>query len=178
PMFRDLERAKPAALASFVGHRDFGANVSYERRSSAEQGYFVSGSYFSSLGVRPALGRLLVPIDDQTAGAHPVVVLGYHYWEQKLGADSAVVGKTFVVNGQPQTILGVAQKDFDGTTYGQRPAFFAPLAMASVLGPPMERRIDDRRAHWIYAFGRLAPGATIQQARAALNAVYAPIVNE
>jgi predicted permease len=178
PMFRDLERAKPASLASFVGHRDFGANVSYERRSSAEQGYFVSGGYFSTLGVRPALGRLLTPIDDQTAGANPVVVLGYHYWELKLGADSSVVGKTFVVNGQPQTIVGVSQKDFEGTTYGQRPAFFAPLAMASALGPPMERRIDDRRAHWIYAFGRLAPGATIQQAHAALNAVYSPIVNE
>jgi hypothetical protein len=50
--------------------------------------------------------------------------------------------------------------------------------MASALGPPMERHIDDRRAHWIYAFGRLAPGATIQQAHAALNAVYSPIVNE
>src|SRR5262245_31588171 len=54
PLFRDLERAKPASLAAFVGHRDFGANVSYERRSTAEQGYFVSGNYFSALGVRPA----------------------------------------------------------------------------------------------------------------------------
>src|SRR6185369_5998995 len=45
PMFRDLERTKPAAFAAIVGHRDFGANVSYERRSSAEMGYFVSGSY-------------------------------------------------------------------------------------------------------------------------------------
>jgi predicted permease len=178
PMFRDLERAKPAGLAAFVGHRDFGANISYERRSSAEQGYFVSGSYFSTLGVHPALGRLITPIDDETPGAHPVVVLGYRYWEQKLGADSSVVGKTLMVNGQPQTIVGVARKDFDGTTYGQRPAFYAPLAMATVLGNPMYKKTDDRRAYWIYAFGRLGPGATIDQARAALNAVYSPIINE
>ncbi len=178
PMFRDLERAKPAALAALVGHRDFGANVSYERRSSAERALLVSGSYFGALALRPALGRLLTPADDDAPGAHSVVVLSYRYWDEKLNADSAVIGKTLIVNGQPQTIVGVAPKDFDGTTYGMRPAFYAPLAMATAVGPPAERRITDRRTYWIYAFGRLAPGATIEQARTAINAVYAPIINE
>jgi predicted permease len=177
-MFRDLEHARPAPFSSIVGHRDFGANVSYERRSTAERGYFVSGSYFATLGVRPALGRLLTPVDDQTAGGHPTVVLSYRYWEQKLGADSSVVGKTLVVNGQPQTIIGVAQKDFDGTVYGERPSFYSPLAMANAIGNSMTRRSNDRRAYWIYAFGRLAPGATVEQARTAINVVYRPIVND
>ncbi len=159
PMFRDLQQAQPAGFAAIVGHRDFGANVSYERRSSAETGYLVSGNYFATLGVQPALGRLLSPSDDQTPGAHPVVVLGHDYWESKLGADPSVVGKTLVVNGQPQTIAGVAPRNFDGTTYGTRPAFYAPLVMAGTIGTGTVRRIDERRTYWLYAFGRLAPGA-------------------
>jgi predicted permease len=178
PMFRDLQTAKPAAFAAIVGHRDFGANISYERNSSAEQGMLVSGDYFSTLGIRPALGRLLAPSDDETPGAHPVVVLGYRYWELKLGADSAVLGRTLTVNGQPQTIVGIAARGFDGTTYGTRPSFYAPLAMASTVGTGTVRRIDDRRTYWIYAFARLASGATIAQARTAINGVYTPIIND
>jgi predicted permease len=178
PMFRDLQRAQPAGFTAIVGHRDFGANVSYERRSSAETGYLVSGNYFPTLGVRPALGRLLAQGDDQTEGADPVVVLGHHYWQGKLGGDPSVVGKTLTVNGQPQTIVGVAPEDFEGTTFGSRPSFYAPLAMAGTIGTGSERRVTERRTYWIYAFGRLAPGATIEQARTAINAVYSPIINE
>ena len=178
PMFRDLQQARPDGIASLAGHRDLGANVSFERASYAEDGLLVSGTYFPTLGVHPALGRLLTPADDETPGAHPVVVLSYRLWE-KLGADSAIVGKTLVMNGQPQTIVGVAPAGFEGTTYGNRPAFYVPLIMGGVLGTGIERSgMENRRAYWIYAFGRLSSGATIEQARASLNKVYSPIINE
>jgi predicted permease len=177
PMFRDLQKARPEGLVALAGHRDLGANVTFERRSYAERGMLVSGTYFPLLGVQPALGRLLNPADDETPGAHPVVVVSHEFWETKLGADSAIVGRTLVVNGQPQTIVGVAPRDFHGTTYGNRPAYFAPLAMAGTIGG--ERgNLENRRAYWIYVFGRRAPGATIESARTALNAIYRPIIND
>ena len=178
PLFRDLQAAKPASLTALVGHRDFSANVSYERQATSEHGLLISGNYFPTLGERPALGRLLAPSDDETKGAHPVVVLGYRYWETKLGADLSAIGKVLTVNGQPQTIVGVAARGFDGTTVGARPAFYSPLAMAGVVGTSTARDIDNRRSYWIYAFGRLAPGATITQASTAINAIYSPIIQD
>jgi predicted permease len=178
PMFRDLQAARPASLAAMVGHRDFSANVNYERNISSERGLLVSGNYFSTLGVRPAIGRLLTPADDATPGAHPLVVLSHRYWTIRLGGDSTVVGRTLTVNGLPQTIIGVAPRGFDGTTYGMRPSFFAPLAMAGTVGTGTVRRIEDRRTYWIYAFGRLAPGATIPEVRNGINRAYAPIISD
>src|SRR5437764_1889047 len=88
------------------------------------------------------------------------------------------IGKMLTVNGKPTTIIGVAPKNFIGTTYGTRPAFFATLAMGPVIGTQIERQIDDRRAYWIYVFARLAPDATIERARTQVNGVYQPIIRE
>jgi predicted permease len=177
PMFRDLQHAALPALTAIAGHRDIGANISYERRAFSRGGLLVSGTYFPILRVRPSQGRLLGPSDDET-GAAPVVVLAHWFWEANLGADSSVVGKTLSVNGKTTTIVGVTAPDFSGTTYGQRPAFFGTLAMGPVLGTGIERRVEDRRAYFIYAFARLAPGATIEQARVQVNGVYQPIIRE
>ncbi len=177
PMFRDLQKAKLPAFVAIAGHRDLGANISFERHAFARGGLLVSGSYFPILGVRPALGRLISPPDDDAAVA-PAVVLAYWFWETSLGADSSVVGKTLTVNGKATTIVGVAPETFNGTTYGSRPAFYAALAMGPTLGTGSERQVDDRRSYFIYAFARLAPGATIEQARAQVNGVYQPILRE
>ena len=59
PMFRDLQKARIPAFSAIAGHRDFSANVSYERQAFARRGYFVSGTYFPVLQIRPALGRLI-----------------------------------------------------------------------------------------------------------------------
>jgi predicted permease len=178
PMFRDLQRSGQQVFTAIVAHREFGANISVESQSFAQSGLLVSGTYFPTLGLRPALGRLLAPTDDETPGAHPVVVLGHRFWEARLGADPSVVGKTLMVNGQAMTIVGVGPDGFDGTTLGARPSFYAPLAMASTIGVGMERETDDRRSYWLYLFARLRPGITLEQARTAINAIYRPIIND
>ena len=177
PMFRDLQHAKLTAFSAIAGHRDISANVSYGRNAFARRGLLVSGSYFPTLQIRPALGRLISAPDDET-GAAPAVVLAHWFWETNLGADPGVIGKMLTVNGKPTTIIGVAPKNFIGTTYGTRPAFFATLATGPVIGTQIERQIDDRRAYWIYVFARLAPGATIERARTQVNGVYQPIIRE
>ena len=177
PMLRDLQKAKLSAFAAIAGHRDISANVSYERSAFARRGLLVSGSYFPILQLRPALGRLLSPLDDE-AGAAPAVVLAHWFWQSSLGADPAVIGKTLAVNGKSTTIVGVAPPNFYGTTYGSRPAFFQTLAMGPVVGTGIERQINDRQAYWIYVFARLAPSATIEQARTQVNSLYRPIIRD
>ena len=178
PMFRDLQRGKPAGIAAIAGHRDLNVHATFGNTSYSESGLLVSGTYFPILGIQPALGRLISPADDSVPGASPMVVLAHHFWE-KLGADSQIVGKTLILNGKPQTIAGVVPRTFEGTTVGNRPAFYVPLVNGRDIGNGIERYgFDDRRAYWIYSFARLTPNGTIDEARRSLNAIYQPIIRE
>ena len=118
----------------------------------------VTGTYFPVLGLQPRIGRLLSPADDETLGAHPVVVLGHDFWESRLGADPAIVNKTMLINGRQMTIVGVAPKGFDGTTLGTKPFFYVPTAMAVEMGVWHKRGVETRRSYWLYLFGRLEAG--------------------
>jgi predicted permease len=177
PMFRDLERAAAprAALEGIAAHRGFEANLAVGGRTFDGRGVLVSGGYFPLLGLTPALGRLLGPADDRAVGGGPVAVLGYDYWNTKLGADAGVVGRAIVVNGRPLTVVGVAPRGFTGTTLANRPDVYVPITMRGAVLPG-DPRFDDRKNYWAYLFGRLRPGATVDDARRQLDRVYRPIV--
>jgi predicted permease len=175
-MVRDLERA-PGLFSGVAAHRSFGANLAFDGQTLSGEGMMVSGSYFPVLGLRPALGRLLSPADDQTIGAHFVAVLSHRYWETRLGSDPNVLNSPIVVNGQSMTIVGVAPRGFEGTTLGSRPQLFVPLSMRGLMHPGWTG-FENRRSYWAYVFARLKPGATVEQAGTAINAVYRPIVGE
>ncbi|MGH7576793.1 MAG: ABC transporter permease [Longimicrobiales bacterium] len=181
PMFRDLEA--PAELfTGIAAHRSFVANLRVEDDALAGSGMLVSGSYFSVLGLRPALGRLFGREDDRMVGGLAIVVLSHRFWQTRFGADPRVLNQTIAVNGYPLTIVGVAPPRFEGTTLGVRPDVFVPLTLAIALGDvrgiDSEEQLEARRNYWVYLFGRLKPGVSIEQAHAALNRVYRPIIQE
>jgi predicted permease len=174
-MFRDLEK-NPGQFTGIAGHQGFGANLKFGDRVPIEaQATYVSGGYFPVLGIQPSAGRLLTPEDDRTLGAHPVAVISHAYWDTHLGRDPGVVGKDVVVNGRSFSIVGVGPPGFDGTTLGSKPYVFIPLTMRAALEPNW-RGAENRREYWVYAFARLKPGVTMDQAKAAINAVYKPIL--
>lgn len=175
-MFRDLQEAE-GPFSGLAAHVSFGANLATEVSTIPGEGMLVSGSYFGVLGLRPALGRLLQPADDQAIGEHFVTVLGHEYWENAHGADPSVLNKTMVINGQTMTIVGVAPKGFNGTTLGNRPDVYVPLTMRGVMLPGWDR-FEDRRAYWAYLFARLRPGVEMEQAHRDINQTYAAIINE
>jgi predicted permease len=175
-MFRDLERGQ-RVFTGIAAHRLFGANLAFRRQTKNGEGALVSGSYFPVLGLRPALGRLLTPADDQSIGGHFVAVLGHGYWSTQLGSDPAVIGEQIVVNGQSMTIVGVAPSGFDGTTLGSRPEVYVPISMRGLLSPGFDD-FENRRSYWAYLFARLKPGVSIEQASTALNGLYKPILND
>ncbi len=176
PMFRDLEKAQ-TVFTGIAAHRQFGANVAFRRQTLDAQAAYVSGSYFPVLEVKPALGRLFGPADDQGIGASPLAVLGYSYWETKLASDPTVIGQPITINGQPFTIIGVAPRGFDGTTLGGKPAIYVPMSMRGVLEPGF-KYFDRRTTYWIYLFARLKPGVSPAQAKRGIDAVYRPIIND
>jgi predicted permease len=141
-------------------------------------GVLVSGSYFPVLGIQPALGRLLDRTVDQPIETNYVTVLSYAFWKNALGGNPAVLGKQITVNGQRLTIIGVAPRGFSGTTLGVRPDVFVPISMAGLMIDGWKGVETDRDEHFVYMFGRLAPGATMEQAAASLNPTYHAIIND
>ena len=176
PMFRDLERGQ-TGFTGIAAHRNFGANLAVRNEPVTGQGLFVSGSYFGTLQVRPLLGRLLAQADDNVIGANFVTVVSFDFWQERLGGDPKVIGQSILINGAVFSIVGVTPRGFDGTTLGARPVVFVPISMRTALSRNFDG-FEKRRDYWVYLFGRLKPGVTIEQARVALNGVYRPIITD
>jgi predicted permease len=147
-----------AELAAFSATEPlFGAR----RAGSAEpaQGYpgeFVSGNYFTMFGIRAYAGRVLSPADDQP-GAPPTVVMSYRLWQQKYGADPAVVGSVFTLDEKPFTVVGITPPGFFGDTLSDNPPnFFLPLNTE----PMLEGDLYTVNNNWLDLIGRIRPGAS------------------
>jgi predicted permease len=177
PMFRDLE-ARPDGFTGIAAHTIFLANLAYRNQTLAGTGLLVSGHYFDVLNLQPALGRLIGPQDEPKLGEAAVVVLSHDYWQSRFGGDPNVINQALTVNGQPLMIIGVAPPGFYSTTIGSRPEVFVPLTLTWRLQPTWKREYKDRRAYWLYVFGRLRPDVRIEQASAGINSVYAGILKD
>ncbi|MCL4812524.1 MAG: ABC transporter permease [Vicinamibacteraceae bacterium] len=176
PMYRDLERQQDV-LWGLAAHRAFGANLAARGQTESSEGMLVSGNYFQILGLTPAAGRLFSPQDDRTVGGEPIAVLSHAYWRRRFDQSLDVLNSPITVNGQVLTVVGVAPAGFTGTTLGTSPDIFVPITLRARLEPGFNG-FDNRRSYWAYLFGRLKPGVTMDQARAALNVPYRAILTE
>src|SRR6185436_219660 len=131
-MFRDLQKSH-AVFTDIAAHVLFGANLAFHNQTLNGQGLLVSGSYFPVLQLKPAIGRLLTPEDDQKLGESQVVVLSHAYWTTRFDRNPGVLNDTLIVNGQHLTIVGVAPEGFDGTTLGARPQVFVPITLRGTM---------------------------------------------
>jgi predicted permease len=122
---------------------------------------YVTGNYFSTLGVQAAGGRLFTAADD-AAAAPPVVVLSHHAWEGTYGADPSVVGGTLVIEGHPFTVVGVAAPGFFSETLrGDPPDLWVPLQQEPLIAGETSLLRQPVSA-WLRVIGRLRPGATTE----------------
>jgi predicted permease len=169
PMYRDL-RDRNTVLTGLIAEAPATLGVTWNNRSESVSAEMVSGNYFATLGVRPAVGRLLGASDETAPGANPVAVLSFDYWKRHLG-EAPVVNKTLLVNGMPFTIAGVAAHGFHSMVWGHMPDVFVPLSMEQALTPEWPY-LNDRQSYWIDLAGRLKPGVTRAQAEASLHALY------
>jgi len=137
----------------------------------------VSGNYFSLLGVRPALGRLLTTDDDQTPGSSPVVVLSYDFWKNQLGGAADIVGRKVLVNQYPMTVVGVAAPAFHGIDVGEVPSLWIPAVMSAQAIPGFTTMLD-RRTRWMQILGRLKQNVSLQQAQTRLQPWFKSMLDE
>jgi putative ABC transport system permease protein len=135
---------------------------------------WVSGEFFTVLGVNPFLGRLISPTDDQP-GCAGGVDLSYAFWQRRYGGSASVIGKTLTLYGHPFPILGVTPPGFYGVSVGERFDLAVPVCAEPIIGGEYSRITsrDARRDWWLAMVGRLKPGWSLARATAQL-AVIAP----
>ncbi|MBV9073177.1 MAG: ABC transporter permease [Acidobacteria bacterium] len=120
---------------------------------------YVTGSYFSTLGVRPLGGRFFTPADDRRS-APPVAVLSHHVWQTVYGSDPSVVGASFILEGHPFTVIGVAPPGFFGETLrSDPPEIWIPLQQEALMNNN-DGLLNSPYAAWLRVIGRLRPGAS------------------
>lgn len=140
-------------------------NLRIGKTTTTAPGRLVSGNYFSVLGVRPLLGRMLTPKDD-AAGAAPAAVISYRFRSKQFSRDSTVLGKTVSVNGTVFTIVGVTPPAFFGETLqSDPPDAWLPLATQPQV-MQQESLLTPQAPYWLDIMGRLKPGVTFEQAQA------------
>jgi len=157
-----------------------GFNLAYRvtalihEQGSAIGGLYVSGQFFSLLGVPPASGRLLGMEDDRD-GAPPVAVLSYGFARSRFGDIQRALGETATINGVPFTIVGVLPPGFQGISPGSAPEIYLPqrssILVDRIYAFDPREKYTDGRSYWCEILGRLRPGVTIAQAQARLDPV-------
>jgi len=137
----------------------------------------VSGTYFSVLGVSPALGRLLMIDDDQVPGSSPVVVLSYDFWQNQFGGAKDIVGRKVLVNQYPMTVVGIAAPTFHGIDVGEVPSVWIPAVMSAQSIPGFETMLD-RRTRWMQILGRLKQNVSLAEAKTGLQPWFNAMLDE
>jgi predicted permease len=164
PLYERLKAATPEFedVAAFQAGRGSlsvrrqGADIASKSLGSE----YVTGNYFSTLGVRAFGGRLLTPEDDKPSSP-PVAVISHQSWQADYGADPSVVGSTFVIEGHPFTIIGVTPPGFFGETLRSDPADIWIPAQQEPLIASGGSLLHQSVSAWLRVIGRLRPGASI-----------------
>ena len=159
-------KAQDNAFSDMLAYSsDSGAITLPAQSATRVQSNYVTGNFFSTLGLRPFLGRLIQPTDERNS---EVAVLGYSFWRQHLSGDPAIIRKTIQLNGRPVTVVGIAPKQFHGVMSFFETDVYVPLGV-------MQSHVQDlwtgRNERALSVLAYLKPGVTLAEARASVRVV-------
>jgi putative ABC transport system permease protein len=170
---RDRQQAFSSALA--WSGAAFNLTTGGEARYA--QGLWVSGDFFSTLGVPALAGRVLTAADDRRGCAAPPAVVSYGFWQREFAGNPAAIGRSLMLNGHSYDIVGVTPRSFFGVEVGRAYDVAVPLC-AEPLSRGERSGMDKSDVWFLAAFGRLKPGWTPERASAQLAAISGPIFQE
>ena len=175
PAFEALSKDNPV-LSHVVAFRSmYRVTALIQGQGTSVEGLYCTGGFFGALGTQPAAGRLIGPDDDREA-ATPVAVVSYGFAQRRFGGAGQALGQTLIVNETPFTIVGVTHPGFPGISPGQRHDVYVPMLSSirvdSVYPGNPRDRYTDPKYYWAEILGRLKPGVSLAQARAALGPIF------
>jgi predicted permease len=175
--YRDIQNQTTEVFSDVFAYQ-FGLDgLSVDGKADRVMTNYVSGNYFSALGLKPALGRFILPSEGDVPGADPVMVLGYSYWQTRFGGDPGIVGRKVSVDGKPITIVGVAPKGFVGVYPILSVQGYLPMGMAIIAGNPSDF-MTNRQIRNVPILARLRPGVNVRQAQSVLAVVSRRLAQE
>lgn len=170
PDYRDIRSQTRDAFSDLFAYQVGMDGLSVTRTPERIVTNYVTGNFFTALGVQAALGRLILPSEGELPGADPVLVLGYSYWKSHFGADATIVGKKVLLDGRPVTIIGVAPRGFAGVYPLLDVQAYLPLGMAVLEGNQADF-MANRGQRNLAVLGRLRNDTTLALAQASLAVV-------
>jgi predicted permease len=180
--YADLKdyQAKNGVFSSLAGYTS--PRIVTWQPSGGSQRLFcelVTANYFSTLGLRPAMGRFFLTEEESTPGAHAVAVMNYGTWQRTFGGAGDIVGKKVRLNNIVFTIVGVAPPKFIGVNAIFGPDLWISAAMAEQLMPKgMQTALSDRSKAFFQGVGRFKPAVTRAQAQANMATIAADLARE
>lgn len=163
-------RSQTKALQDMIAYQPSLVGFSSDGKADRAVIDYVTGNFFSMLGIKPEVGRLLAPEEGKQLGADNVVVLAYPYWRRRFNNDPGVVGKSVAINGRMFIIVGVAAETFHGPSFTLEPDAYLPLSMAGI-GTDSSMFWTKRDTRNLKVLGRLKPDVSLAQAESVLNVV-------
>jgi predicted permease len=174
--YRDLQTQVPA-LRDLVAFQMVPFNVGETGQTERVFGQLVSGNYFSALGLKPVIGRLIRPEEVERPGTEPVIVISYDYWQTRFRGAPGAVGQKVRVNERDLTVIGVASREFQGTMLPLKFELWVPATLTpALLGGT--RDLEDRSVRAFSLIGMLRPGATREEAQTQLTTAMAQLARD
>lgn len=171
PFFKQVQ-SESGVFSHIAAYTAFGQlDMSGNGPARIVKGEFVTGDYFPTLGVGAHIGRLINAADDG-AGAQPVAVLNYGFWQTEFGGSNDAIGKTIRLNGVPFQIIGVTEPRFDALTLSNKYDVILPMVQRPVVVPNWKARDDQADHWWLLIIGRLKPGIPVTQAEAGASLIF------
>lgn len=168
-------RKQNHALAELCAFKNSGAmTATIDGQAESVSTQMISGNFYATMEVQPALGRPIGERDDGAPGSGPVVVLSNEFWTRRFGRSPAVIGKAISLNGTAMTIVGVNPPGFTGAWGAQRsPEVFLPFSMQPIVAPfGSESLLTSSDLWWVLMMARVHPGVSNAAAQAQMNAVF------
>jgi putative ABC transport system permease protein len=178
PLWKQVQQ-RQEAFSSIAAWSNDGVNLATGGLVDNANAVWVSGSFFSTLGVQPFAGRLISEADDQP-GCAGVIDISYAFWQRRFGGAADAVGKQLTLQGHPLMIVGVTAPSFYGVAVGEQFDVAAPICSETIVHGADERinAPNSRETWWLSIFGRLKPGWRIERASAQLGAITPAALNQ
>jgi predicted permease len=161
PDYADL-RERSTSFSGILAYHDEYMSLTDTSNPERVYGALISANYFEVLGVKPFLGSVFPPAEEEKPGRTPSVIISYGLWQRHFGADQSIIGKPIRINRHLGTIVGVAPPGFQGCKTGLRTDLWGPLVYRG-------SQFYQRGSPWLQVLGRLKPGIDRRQAEAELD---------
>jgi predicted permease len=171
PELEDLQTQSSSVFSEVIADELGEAGVTHNGETEPIVVNYVSGNFFTALGVEPFLGRFVLASEGSITTLNPVIVLGYSYWQTRFGGDPDIIGKTVLYDGHPVTVIGITPKEFHGLYTLADMQGFLPLGMRQVdnsYAPDAPTNRGDRN---LLIYARLGPGIRLAKAQSALDVI-------